>query len=38
MWKGLTSFDKNNSATFPGEKKYNDAFRGVYILRVCEKT
>ena len=37
MWKGLTSFGKNERGNFSGEKKYNEAFRGVYILRVCEK-
>ena len=29
--EGLTSFNNDNSANFPGEKKYNEAFRGVYF-------
>ena len=28
----------DNSAKFPGETKYNDAFWGVYSLTICEKT
>ena len=33
LWSGesLTSFNNDNSANFPGEKKYNEAFRGVYF-------
>ena len=30
--EGLTSFNKYNSANFSGEKKYNQAFRGVYFF------
>ena len=33
-----TSFNKDNSANFSGEKKCNEAFRGVYFLTVGEKT
>ena len=32
--EGLTSFDKAISANFSGEKKYIEAFRGVYFLRI----
>ena len=35
--EGLTSFNKNNRANFSGEKKGNEAFRGIYFLRICEK-
>ena len=34
---GLTSFNKDNSSNFPGEKKYYKAFRGVHFLRLCKK-
>ena len=34
----LTSFKKDNSANFSGEKKYNEEFRGVYFLTIREKT
>ena len=30
--EGLTSFNKDNSADFFGEKKHNEAFRGAYFL------
>ena len=30
--ESLTSFNKDNSAHFSGEKKYNEAFRGAYFL------
>ena len=30
--EGLTSFNKDNSANFSGEKKCNEGFRGVYFL------
>ena len=33
-----TSIYKNNRANFSGAKKYNVAFRGVYFLRISEKT
>ena len=36
-----TSFNNDNSANFtdfPGEKKYNEAFRDVYFLTIREKT
>ena len=33
-----TSFNNDNSANFSGDKKYNEAFRGVYFLTICEKT
>ena len=36
--KGLTSFNKDNSTNFPGEKKYNEAFPGVYFFTIREKT
>ena len=36
--QGLTSFNNDNSANVSGEKKYNEEFRGVYLLRICEKT
>ena len=29
--EGLTSFNKDNSGNYSGEKKYNEAFRGVYF-------
>ena len=30
--EGLTSFSINNCTNFFGERKYNEAFRGVYIF------
>ena len=36
--EGLTSFNKDNSDNFFGEKKNNKAFWGDYFLRICEKT
>ena len=33
-----TFFNNDNSANFSGEKKCNEEFRGVYILRRREKT
>ena len=33
-----TSFTKGNSANFSSKKWSNEAFRGVYILRIREKT
>ena len=37
-WEGdLTSFNIDNSAIFSDEKKYNEAFRGIYSLRIREK-
>ena len=35
--EGVTSFIKNNRVNLYGEKNYNEAFRGVYILRIREK-
>ena len=35
--EGLSSFNKNNRANFSGEKKENEAFQGIYFLRICEK-
>ena len=35
---GLSSFSKDNSANFLVKKKYNDTFRGVYNLRINEKS
>ena len=35
--EGLTSFKKDNSAKLSGEKKYNKAFSGQYILRIRSK-
>ena len=35
---GLTSFNKDSSANFSGEKKYNKDFQGVYFASICEKT
>ena len=35
--EGLTSFNIDNAAIFSKEKKYNEAFRGVYFLRIREK-
>ena len=34
----LSSFNNDKSANFSGEKKYNEEFQGVYILRIREKT
>ena len=34
----LTSFNNDNSVNFSGEKNYNEEFRGVYFLTICEKT
>ena len=36
--EGSTSFNKDNSANFSGEKKYNEEFQGVYFLTRREKT
>ena len=36
--EGLTSFNKNNSANFSGEKKAEGSSRGVYFLKIREKT
>ena len=36
--EGLTSFNNDNSTNFSGEKKYNEAFLGVYFLTIREKT
>ena len=40
--EGVISFNKNNRFNFYCEKKkkrkFNDAFWGVYFLRICEKT
>ena len=33
----LTSFNNDNSASFSGEKKYNEEFRGVYFLTTRKK-
>ena len=33
----LTSFNIDNSTIFSDEKKYNEAFRSVYFLRIREK-
>ena len=40
LWSGerLTSSNKENSANFSGEKKYNEEFRGVYFFKIREKT
>ena len=40
LGEGLTSFSKDNNinATFPGEEKYNEAFRDAYLFRIREKT
>ena len=35
--EGLTSFNKDNSTNFSGEKEYTEAFRGVYFLTIREK-
>ena len=35
---GLTSFNIDNSAIFFNDKKYSEAFRGVYFLWIREKT
>ena len=35
--EGLTSFNKDNSTNFSGEKEYIEAFRGVYFLTIREK-
>ena len=29
--EGLTSFDKDNSANFSGEKNYSESFRDIYF-------
>ena len=34
----LSSFTKDNTVNFLVIKKCNEAFRGVYNLRICEKT
>ena len=36
--EGLTSFNIDNSAIFSNEKKYIEAFRGVYFSRIRENT
>ena len=42
MWlaEGLTAINKDNSADFLGEKKYNEEIRGgcVYFLTIHKKT
>ena len=42
MWlaEGLTATNKDNSADFLGEKKYNEEIRGggVYFLTIHKKT
>ena len=38
MGEGLISFNIDNSASFLGENKYDEAFRGVYFMRIREKT
>ena len=38
LGEGLTSFNKDNNATFSGEEKYNEAFRDAYLFRIREKT
>ena len=35
--EGLTSFNKDDS-TFLVNQKYHEAFQGMYILRIREKT
>ena len=35
---GLTSFNKDSSANFSGEKKYHKDFQGVYFASIREKT
>ena len=35
--EGSTSFNKDNSVTFSGEKRYSEAFRGVYFLENTRK-
>ena len=35
--EGLTSFNIDNSANFSNEKKYNEAFQGIYFVRIREK-
>ena len=34
----LTSFNNDNIANFSGEKWYKEEFRGVYFLKIREKT
>ena len=34
----VTSFTKDSNANFSSEKWQNEEFRGVYILRIREKT
>ena len=36
--EAVTSFNTDNSAMFSHEKKYNEVFGGVYILRIREQT
>ena len=36
-WERVTSFTKGNSANFSSQKWYNEAFQGVYILRIRKK-
>ena len=31
--EGSTSFNNDNSANFPGEKKYNKEFQGIYFSK-----
>ena len=38
LGEGLTSFNKDNNATFSGEEKYNEVFRDAYLFRIREKT
>ena len=36
--EGLTFFNVDKSVIFSNERKYNEAFRDVYFLRIREKT
>ena len=36
--EAFISFNIESSAIFSNEKKYNEAFQGVYFLRIREKT
>ena len=36
--EGLTSSNLHNSAIVSNEKKHNEALRGVYFVRIREKT
>ena len=35
--EGLASFNKDNSANFSGKWKWNEAFQGIYLTRMCKK-